>query len=431
MRKGSKYRRLLATLIATIAVAAASIVATTSASSAATTSSTSASASQATHMAKKTAPMHIERVTKLVSATPDKHGNVKVQLANGKIAPIPQSAEKKVMARAAQEPAKSNTGIVTADCGESYITVRQKATDGTPGGTSIYDGNPVGITTGFLVNLPAVAYTWVASISGPNGYSYDYTAAGTLAADTSWDGNYDSPVDEPSGEYTAGVDPVVSEAVLADGDVCFSGGPTDTQKLVAQARCLNQKPTDAYDAGSLGGWIEQTTTPVDHINITTTPNGPGTRAASAVACLNDPGALGTDPGSDPTGYADATDFVTANGYDPTRDLARCHLIAKAMGGRGIQANLFPCWQDGANTGANSMATPVEYAVNNAISTLNTGEAVYYTVSLNYYDNDSTIPNDIVTSAYVQHTDGTSTLVANTVDVINNAPTDDQTLNMGN
>lgn len=435
MRRRSKYRQLLATLIPTIAVAAASIVATTSASNAATTSGTPASASQATHMTKKTAPMHIERVSKLVSATPDKHGNVKVQLANGKIAPIPQSAEKKVMARAAQEPAKSNTGIVTADCGESYITVRQKDTDGTPGGTGIYDGNPVGITTGFLVKLPAVAYTWVASISGPDGYSYDYSDAGVLAADTTWTGNYDSPVDEPSGEYTAEVDPIVSEAVLADGDVCVSGGPTDSHTLTAQARCLNQRPADAVatgtGTGTSSGWIENTTTAVDAVNITTTPNGPGTRASTGTACLTNPltpSNQGTG-GRDITGWADAQLYAANNPTSTT--LARCHVIADILGGQALASNLFPCWQVGTNTGTPSMRTPYESAVQAAANNLSPGQAVYYEVTPEYYNGDSTIPYEVVMSAQIQNPDGTWTAIPGFPGVVENIPTGDLAHNLGN
>jgi hypothetical protein len=65
-------------------------------------------------------------------------------LRTGPTVPIPQSAEKKVMARAAQEAAQPN-GVVTGNCGSSYITVQEKPSD----------GNPVSIATGFTVDLPA------------------------------------------------------------------------------------------------------------------------------------------------------------------------------------------------------------------------------------------------------------------------------------
>jgi DNA/RNA non-specific endonuclease len=237
-------------------------------------------------------------------------------------------------------------------------------------------------------------------------------------------------VDEPAGIYTAAVDPVISEAVLITGDVCFSGGSTDSQNLTAKAHCLNQVPADSYAAGT--GWIENTTTPVNNINITTTPNGPGTRASVSTACLTNPRALtGTGPGSNPTGYADATAFVKANGYNPATDLVHCHLIAQAMGGRGIQANLFPCWQVGANTGAGSMATPYESDVLNAIPNLANNEAVYYQVTVNYFDNSSTIPYDIVLTVEIRHTDGTSTPLPDFPGVVDNSPTANPLLNMGN
>lgn len=427
VRRRSKYRRLWAALIATLAVIAGSAF-TATASSAATTS-TSARTGQATHTTKKTSPMHTERVTKLVSATPDKHGDVKVQLANGTTAPIPQSTEKKVMARAAQEAAQPDTGIVTADCGQSYITVQQKPTDGTPGGTSIYDGNPVSIATGFLVNLPAVGYTWFASISGPDGYSYDYNAEGTLAADTSWNGEYDSPVDEPSGTYTAEVIPVASEAVLVDGDVCFSGGPTDSANLTAKARCLNQKPANAVATGTDGGWIENTATAVPAVNITTTPNGPGTRASTGTACLTNPLTPSNEGtgGLNITGWADAQLYAANNPTSTT--LSRCHVIADILGGQALASNLFPCWQVGTNTGTPSMRTPYETVVQAAANSISPGQAVYYEVTPEYYDGSSTIPYEVVMSAKVQNTDGTSTPLF--TGVVDNIPTGDPAHNLGN
>jgi hypothetical protein len=386
---------------------------TMSASSAATVSAPRV-ASHANLTVKKTAVMQKVRVTKLVSSTPDKEGRVRVQLANGAVVPIPQADEKKVMSRAAQEAAQP-AGVVSGNCGSSYITLSEKA-----------NGYPVAMQTGFTVVEPAIDYSWNADINGPGNYFYGYEAGGALALDSSWEGTYDSPANEPEGIYSALVSPDLSEATLWDGTVCTSGGPTDEEYLIAQAECLNNVPADAVFTGT--GWIENTTTAVANINITTLPNGPGTRPATATACLTNPLIQGTDAGGNITGWADAQLFATDNGYDPTTALARCHLIGNAMGGRGIQANLVPCWQVGTNTGTPSMST-YEALVRAAVGALPANEAVYYQVTPEYYDSTSTIPYEISLTAEVQFADGTSSPVATAV--IDNAPTGNPVLNLGN
>ena len=99
-----RFRRMLTALIATLAATAVGVLLTMSASSAATTS-TPVSPSHSSYIVKKTVAMQEVRVTKLISSTPDKAGQDKVQLANGATVPIPQATAKKVMSKAAQEAA--------------------------------------------------------------------------------------------------------------------------------------------------------------------------------------------------------------------------------------------------------------------------------------------------------------------------------------
>lgn len=169
---------------------------------------------------KATAPMHTIRVTKLITTAPDRTGKVAVQLANGAVVKIPAADRERVMRRAAQEARVDPNGVVTGNCGSSYVYVQDKAND-----------HPVRMTTGFTVVLPAVAYAWQAQITGPN-YSYTYVSSGDLAFDSSWDGSHDSTLDYPEGTYTAAVSSD-SFAELITGDICFSLAPTDTEYLTS------------------------------------------------------------------------------------------------------------------------------------------------------------------------------------------------------
>ncbi|WP_345983794.1 hypothetical protein [Streptomyces sp. DSS69] len=71
------------------------------------------------------------------------------------------------------------------------------------------------------------------------------------------------------------------------------------------------------------------------------------RAETAQACLGAVTGAGTDASGDITGWLDAQDFARIN--SPSTSLARCHLIANILGGKGqildgSQANPVPCWQ---------------------------------------------------------------------------------------
>lgn len=339
------------------------------------------------------------RVTKLVTSTPDRAGNVKVQLANGKTVPIPAATKDRVMRRAAQQAKVHPNGTVYGDCGSSYITLKEKS-----------NRYPVAIRTGFKVVEAAVGYDWFATVEGPD-YVHEYTSSGGLFFDSSWDGGYQSDQNEAEGFYFAEVDPGASDAVLWTGDVCFSGGPDDAAYLtVPKAACLSAAPAGAVTSG--GGWISNSTDPVAQRNKTTTPPGPpGTRAAAAQACLRQPLGTGSPATGDITGWQDAQLFVATN--SPGTAIARCHLIANVLGGKGQvldggQANLVPCWQVGMNTGTPSMRTyeaQVQSAV--AAATMGPNDAVFYQVTPDYLDGTSTIPWGVTMSATVQRADGTT------------------------
>jgi hypothetical protein len=382
-----------------LAAAAACVLLTVPAASAAN-SSAPVLASHSSYTVKKTAAMQKVRVTKLISGAPDKAGQVKVELANGAIVPIPQATEKTVMSRAAQEAAHPD-GVVSGNCGSSFITVTEKP-----------NHYPVAMRTGFTVIAPAIGYDWSAFVGGPD-YLYDYESGGGLFFDSSWEGGYQSSDNEAEGIYLAEVDPAGSDAVLFDGTVCYSGGPIDVEYLtVPEAACLNARPAAAVTSG--GGWIDNDTQKVAHRNITTTPNGPAARPTQGTACLTLTLGKGTDGSGNITGWQDAQLFATRHGYKPASVLARCHVIAQVVGGKGGQANLFPCWQVGTNTGAGSMRM-YETMVRAALTAANLGPngAIYYEVSLKYKNGASTIPEWVTMTATVERANGTTrTLFSN-------------------
>jgi peptidoglycan hydrolase CwlO-like protein len=160
-----------------------------------------------------------------------------------------------------------------------------------------------------------------------------------------------------------------------------------------------------------GGWIRYTTTPVPKVDKDISPpNGPGVRPGQATACLAAPIVKGSVAAStDITGWKDA--YKKA----PTGPLARCHLIANDVGGKGTgatyeESNLVPCWQIGTNItrfGMRPFETLVAKAADQdgAYGTLQNGSAVYYVVTPIYRNARSTIPEAITVEAWIEQPDG--------------------------
>jgi hypothetical protein len=177
-----------------------------------------------------TSPMLLTYVTEITSKTPDADGNVNARLSNGAEISIP--ADKKDLtlsySRAANTLAFLTAGksqaeatlspAATGSCGTSYILVVLKI-----------NAEPVRMVTGFTVTRPAVSYSWKAHVIGfpGSGYDYTYNASGNLALRTSWTGSHNSGADYPAGFYSAAVIVGPSFAILNDGSVCYSLGPTN------------------------------------------------------------------------------------------------------------------------------------------------------------------------------------------------------------
>lgn len=421
MRRRSKHRRLLAALIATLTVIAGSVLATTSASSAATTSPHSdhparsaASNTKASlkPIVKKTSREHAVRVTKIISKAPDKEGKLRVQLANGKSIALPQATAKKALAHSKSQVNAASEGN---GCGTDTITLGKK----------VSDNAPVAMQVGFNEPEPVVDYNWLAYVNGPNGWSDTYSSSGAVLIGESWTGTYNSPNDEPGGDYSAYTSPGVSTLTLLDGTVCYSSGPSVTASLPpAEADCLANVPSGSYAAGS--GWVLNTITAIPQINMTTTPNGPGTRAATGEACVTSDVTGGTATnGEDITGWYDALKYASDNSL--TQQIDRCHVIARQLGGHGKSNddgldNLVPCWHTGVNADTAAMSEDEQDVYDEATTDLGPNDAVLFIDEPVYHDYggtpNSTIPYEFILSATIQRANGTTEMLIPTTYILN-------------
>ncbi|MQS15923.1 DNRLRE domain-containing protein [Streptomyces kaniharaensis] len=107
------------------------------------------------------------------------------------------------------------------------------------------------------------------------------------------------------------------------------GGPT----------CLNRRPIDAEDNGP-DGW-----TYYSQVKR-------GGQALGATACMYGETSGGTraDPNSPGMDEAKRRAKLLYPGQDTKNLVNSCHLIPDALGGRGVQANLSPCWTTPVNVG---------------------------------------------------------------------------------
>ncbi|MCQ9131463.1 DNA/RNA non-specific endonuclease [Streptomyces sp. IBSBF 2807] len=232
-----------------------------------------------------------------------------------------------------------------------------------------------------------------------------------------------------------------AETQLADGFAAQRVIDADRFELTVstpdtgpQADCLNDPPP----AGSLpngDGWFKNTTEAVPLVNQTVPTSGPGERPTEAQACLGRNTTKGSGTSDPVTGYKDAEAFKKANGV--TNGLARCHLIARILGGKGTseltRTNLVPCWQSGMNTGTPSMRTFEDIAqkmIQDPASGLGANDAILYRVTPVYKDANSTIPVGVTMRADIQRAGGgTEELFPNVF--VTNTLMNTGTLNLGN
>ncbi|MFJ2811397.1 DNA/RNA non-specific endonuclease [Kitasatospora sp. NPDC087271] len=222
--------------------------------------------------------------------------------------------------------------------------------------------------------------------------------------------------------YKAGVKLVIDEikTVQPAPEPPETGPGSPSPSPSGKAACLTQPR--GRPSGS--GWILNTEQPVPSRNRTAGPSpsgsrapAPATRAGKAEACLTNPLVKGDEAGGDITGWEDA------NAQSPGGGLARCHLIANVLGGRGSHKedwiNLVPCYQLGMNIKGISMRM-FEARVQKEVNALSADgdAAVYYVVTPLYRDDGSTIPWGASMSATVQLPDGASWPVFNEQTLLN-------------
>ncbi|MFF3215836.1 DNA/RNA non-specific endonuclease [Streptomyces sp. NPDC002886] len=249
--------------------------------------------------------------------------------------------------------------------------------------------------------------------------------------------SYDGLVRKPNGHYTAlrvqapatttptpAPDAFGSGGLIAhqDGEARAIDEVTTLQEPTVQAAPSPANPpppapgranclTTPKGRPSGDGWILNTDKPVTSRNKTATVPSTVTiapfRAEKAEACLtNKLGDDGDVANGDIAGWEDAKLRVAYG------SLARCHLVAKQLGGRGSKQgdwnNLVPCYQLGLNTKGVSMVR-YEQRVRKEVTKLSRGSglAVHYEVTPHYLHDDSTIPTSVTMTARVELPNGAS------------------------
>jgi hypothetical protein len=162
------------------------------------------------HVVKVTVPM---KVTGFDAAVARAHGYVIRTDAQGREYSVQAGAAATASASA---DAVSPDNVIDGNCGSSYLY------------EYAVGNHAVDIQTGFNVTTPAVAYWWKYWMRDPGGTS-SHTHSGGLAARTSW------ADDERWGALTPGpasawVD-TGSDALLDNGGVCTSGGPSSSATI--------------------------------------------------------------------------------------------------------------------------------------------------------------------------------------------------------
>ncbi len=112
------------------------------------------------------------------------------------------------------------------------------------------DAHPLRMTTGFTLKLPAVAYAWQASVTGPEGFKLTYSRKGGLRLRKSWSADFSTALDYPQGDYSGAVS-TQSYAVMYPGIVCYSHGPTAKDFLTSPDAPVSWGLSTVVDTGTI------------------------------------------------------------------------------------------------------------------------------------------------------------------------------------
>jgi len=188
--------------ITTITVlSATALLSTTGIASAATSSRAGSIVTAATAVR---VPMHVEKFDAKIAAS---HGYLISKNSQGQTTAIAQSATK----RGAQP-----NNVVGGNCGESYLWI-------TPDSTPLVGQ----VGTGFSVDAPTIDWGWTADFHDPYGTSAKHWSG----TDSSGEVNLAFAYEEGGHGQVQGQVTPESYATLADGSICVSGEPSDSQYL--------------------------------------------------------------------------------------------------------------------------------------------------------------------------------------------------------
>ncbi|MFE6050517.1 LamG-like jellyroll fold domain-containing protein [Kitasatospora sp. NPDC056446] len=199
------------------------------------------------------------------------------------------------------------------------------------------------------------------------------------------------------------VTPTVVAAASGPQPAIIPNNPSVTRNNNPDS-CLNHRPagsdTDDVRPGGGTGWIM-------YGAMEDVTGSPGVkRPTMAEACLvGKPNRKrGTGAQGDITGWTEAETTVKNEGWSLGKrtPLARCHLIAREVGGRGVARNLAPCFQVGVNTTKGAMRG---FEVDVVDAALLDKQIVNYTVSPYYSSPSSKIPKGFYMIAIGQYADG--------------------------
>lgn len=159
-----------------------------------------AATSASPHVVRVTVPM---RIVGFDAAVARAHGYVIRTDSHGRMY--------SVKAGAATGPTPDNQ--VYGNCGSSYLY------------ETAVGYHAVDVQTGFSVNVPAVAYWWRYWMNDPGGTS-SHTFGGGLATRYNWadDSRWGALTPGPASAWVDGG----SDAILVDGGVCTTAGPSDS-----------------------------------------------------------------------------------------------------------------------------------------------------------------------------------------------------------
>jgi len=154
------------------------------------------------------------------------NGQVRVLLTDGVKVSVPASEKSLIMQAilrsksdgrmAADAKYHQYKDTVRGNCGSSFIEIADKK----PG------NRPLKMTTGFHVNSPAISYSWATDTwRNAGGFKKPWSASGGLLFRKDWSGGFRTILNYRHGVYTGLVYAGSSSAVLANGNVCVSGGP--------------------------------------------------------------------------------------------------------------------------------------------------------------------------------------------------------------